>query len=377
MLVALFLLVCAVSPAAAEQPAEYTLGPEDVINVVVLRHPEFSGDFHIPPDGNINLPAVGQVAAAGKTLAEMTKTIAQRLGDRLRDPEVTVALRTPRTQRIFVLGAVAKPGPYDGKDGWRITEAIAAAGGLAPGFEPPDLSVIVLSAATGSRQSVGMVEVLRGSSDANKLISSGDVVTVEAPETLPVYVSGRVRSPGLYRLRKDSPGLVEALTLAGGPLEDAALQRVAVSRTDGTTQTVDLAPAMLEGKPQTPVVLKSGDLVVVPEAVSRVAVLGYVNEPGFYQLRGNQKVNLVDAVGMAKGIDNKRGDMGKVAVIRASDSKREALVYDLRKFLKSGDLSQNPEIGAGDVVFVPQTGKPDWNTVLSALTTALYLAPLF
>ena len=358
------------------QPAPYRLGAEDVINVTVARHAEFSGDFYIPADGTVNLPSVGSIVAGGKTLDELAKDVAARLKDRLNEPEVTISLRTARMQRVYVLGSVSKPGLYDMKPGWRITESVAAAGGLAAVVEPSDCSATILRASTGERETVKLSDVFLGINDANVAINSGDVVTINAEETIPIYVMGKVKTPGLYRVRKDSAGVAVALTLAGGMTDDAAINRVTIVRLNGESQAVDLAPALLQGKQESTVALQAGDLVVVPEETARVAVLGFVNEPGFFPMRAGVALTLSDAIGLAKGAD-KRGKLGSVAIIRREGNEQKRMVCDLSKFLKSGDVTQNPEIKPGDVVFVSETSRPDWDTIFRAVTSIGFLVGPF
>ena len=355
--------------ASEEQPTElYKVGPEDLINILVARHPEFSGDFYVPSDGIVNLPAVGQLSMSNKTLSEISIDIKDRLQKRLREPEVTVTLKTPRMQRVYVLGVVDNPGLYDMKPGWRITEAIAAAGGLTNGTEPADCRANVLRAASNERKTFELKAVLRGDPESNIGINSGDVLTVETGETLPVYVMGRVKNPGVYKLPKADSGVMEAITLAGGTLDDAALSRITITRTNGTNEVVDLTSAMLEGKQETKISLQPADMIMVPEETSRVAVLGYVNEPGYYPLKNGKKLCLTDALGLAKGVVNKRGEVGTIAVIRNENGKQVRMQIDLHKFLKNGDITQNPEILSGDVVYVPESKKLDWDRVLSSLT---------
>lgn len=363
--------------SASEPESEvYKLAPEDIVSVVVSRHPEFSGEYLIPPDAVINLPGIGEVKAAGKTLSELADHVKQQLSDRLQEPEVTVTLITARMQRAYVLGAVEKPGQYDVKPGWRITEAIAAAGGLAKGVESADCLAIVMRSDGRPRQTVKLTDVLRGPEEANFGIGSGDVLTVEQTETLPIYVTGRVKNPGIYRMRKDSARVVQALASAGGALEDAALTRVTVTHADGRVETVN-ASTILDGKPGTVIVLQPGDLVTVPEETSRIAVLGYVNEAGFYPVRGDREVSLSDALAMAKGADARLANLSKIIVVRTRGPEQERLTYDLNAFLRSGDRKHNPVLEPGDVVFIPRTGKLDWDTITRTIASVgVALSPL-
>ncbi|MCE5324012.1 SLBB domain-containing protein [bacterium] len=357
----------------AQESSTYRVGSEDTISVLVARHPEFSGDFLVPSDGCISLPAIGQVHVSGMTLVEISENVASRLKSRLKDPEVSVTLRSAGMQRVYVLGSVQKPGLYDLKPGWRITHCVAAAGGLGSGCEPNDCTATVVRYANGKRETVQMRDAMQGLDLTNLSIESGDVVMIESRETMPVYVTGKVKSPGIYRVNKDHAGVMEALTLAGGTLENSALDRVTVISSDNTTRTVDLNPLAMNGKQEPNITIKPGDLIVVPEDVSKVAVLGYVNKPGFYSIRRSEKLLLSDALGLAGGSDRKRGEVGSIALIRNENGMQTRTMYDMSKFLKSGDLTQNPTINAGDIIYVPQTRKPDWDFVMRSLTTVAIL----
>lgn len=363
---ALALILAALGAAAPVFGASaYHLGPEDVVVVTVLRHPEFSGTFLIPSDGNLDLPGVGQIKSAGMTPQELQAEIAGRLGERLVRPEVTVSLHAVRQQRVYVLGAVKQPGVYDHKTGWRITELLAAAGG-AEG-EPSDCTVSLLRASTGKQEMVDLTGVMRADPEANLVLEPGDVLTVQAVEHYPIYVMGRVKNPGMYRMRGDNTGLIASLTLAGGTLVDAALSRVSVTHVDGTIEIVDTTHSIVEGKSENEFKLRPGDLVVVPESTARIAVLGTVREPGYFPLRDGHKTMLSDAIGLARGVDTRQGNLGSVMVLRNAGGKQEKLIYDMGKFLTSGDVDHNPEVQPGDVIFVPRNRGTNWDVVIRML----------
>lgn len=367
-ILATVLLCVALTAFASDvsQPA-YRLGPEDIITVVVTRHPEFSGDFFVPTDGKINLPAVGQVNVTGLTIDQVTEKVTSGLKERLLQPEVTVSLKSPRMQRVYVLGAVSKPGLYDSKPGWRITEAVAAAGGVSDGVEPSECKAKLLSN-DGTVQTVEVSSAIGGSASANFEVKNGDVLTIETEETIPVYIVGKVKTPGLYRIKVGNPSLMGALTMAGGPLDNAATSQVSITHITGAHETVDLTSAMA-GSAENNLSLKSGDLVTVPETTCRIAVLGFVQSPGFYPLKDGQKITLADALGLAGGLDNKRSGITSIAVIRSGNGKQEKLTFNLKKFLRSGDAAQNPDIVAGDVVYVPETNTPNWDVIYRAISS--------
>ena len=377
-LLALIAIIAAVAlsplvscPAAAQTAPDYRLGPEDVITVTVMRHVEFSGDFLIPTDGAVDLPRVGQVQLAGKTLAEAADLIVAGLRATLLNPEVSVTLKNPRRQYVYIAGAVQRPGPYDIKPGWRLTEAITAAGGIIQGIQPADCTVHIVRGAGTEGKPISLQQAMRGDTAANQLLETGDVITVESVELIPVYVMGKVRVPGLYSLRKESAGVLEAITMAGGPTEDAALTKVTVTHLSGESETMNIVPVTIEGKQESPIKLLSGDLLVVPESDARYAVLGWVNSPGIFPLAENHQITLADALGMAKGTDPRRGGIERIAILRTVDGKPEHLKVDFRKFSKDGDVSQNPEIKAGDIVWVPETGSIDWDRMLQRLSSGL------
>lgn len=371
LVVAVCIVVACGQGLCQQQPGEYLLGPEDVIAVEVMGHPELSGEFLVPTDGAINLQRGGSVCVAGKTLGEASELVSARLKNTLRDPDVAVVLKVPRPQLVHMVGVVQKPGQYSVKPGWRITEGISAAGGILPSVEAADCTVNILRGVTGAKESVSLTEVMRGSEAANKTIFAGDVVTVESVELIPIYVMGQVARPGLYNLRKDSAGVLEAITVAGGTTESAALSKITITHLAGDSETMSIVPAVMGGKQQGSLKLRPGDLVVVPESTARFAVLGWVNSPNSFPMKEGQTVTLSDALGLAKGIDNKRGGLRKVAIIRQVDGKEQLLVFDIAKFSTKGDASQNPEIKPGDIVWVPETNATDWDRAWSRLGSTL------
>ena len=106
------LLAALLAATLVAQPADYTLDTGDVISVVVLRHGQFSGEYTVPPDGQVVFPGVGSLQVRGQTLQGLADTLRERLSQRLRNPEVFVSLKQARPQLVFVEGQLNRPGAY-------------------------------------------------------------------------------------------------------------------------------------------------------------------------------------------------------------------------------------------------------------------------
>jgi hypothetical protein len=85
--------------------ASYRLAPGDKIKVNVFNEPDFSGEFQVSDSGSVAFPLVGEVPAAGASLAEFGARLVQRLrGGFVRNPRVSVEVSNYRP--VNVLGEV-------------------------------------------------------------------------------------------------------------------------------------------------------------------------------------------------------------------------------------------------------------------------------
>ena len=136
--VVLALASCATSHGPYDYAAEpdprkhdFVVGPSDVLRVNVWHNPDLSADPVVRPDGNITLPLLGDIEAAGHTPAEIRKVIEGRLKTFVKDDAaiVTLAVATVNSYRFTVSGNVEKPGSYSSTKYVRVSEAVALAGG--------------------------------------------------------------------------------------------------------------------------------------------------------------------------------------------------------------------------------------------------------
>jgi len=160
--------------AEESQPArEYRIAREDVIEVSVWKEPDLSRTLPVRPDGKITLPLVGDVAAEGKTPAELESAVQQKLAPLVRDPRVTVLVHDINGSRVYVTGMVTHPGAFPLRSSMDVLQALAMAGGLA---EFADRGEIAILHADGTRHVVDYDDLVNGK--VRRKLSSGDTVVV-------------------------------------------------------------------------------------------------------------------------------------------------------------------------------------------------------
>jgi len=107
------------TPHRGSTPLEYRVFPPDVISVRSQKVVEVNeGGQQVRPDGKINLPLVGEIYVAGLTPKEIEAAINKRAEETYQGAECTVVVAGFNSQRFYVFGQVAIPGPlqWTGRD---------------------------------------------------------------------------------------------------------------------------------------------------------------------------------------------------------------------------------------------------------------------
>ncbi|GIX19305.1 MAG: hypothetical protein KatS3mg120_0981 [Erythrobacter sp.] len=113
------------------RPTTYTLRPADRISVTVFREPDLSLEgVRIGVEGNVSIPMLGSIPAAGMTTKEFEQDVTRRLAAiGLKSPMVSVNIFEYASHLVTVEGAVEKPGVYAFQPGARLSSAVALASG--------------------------------------------------------------------------------------------------------------------------------------------------------------------------------------------------------------------------------------------------------
>ena len=93
-------------------PLKYTLGPDDAVDIQVMRHPEFSGVYPVNQEGKIQYKFVGDMEVVGLTKAQLEQRLRDVLSAYVKEPEVSVTVTDYRSKYFYVLGEVGAPGKY-------------------------------------------------------------------------------------------------------------------------------------------------------------------------------------------------------------------------------------------------------------------------
>ncbi len=116
-------------PAQPDEQINYTLGPEDVIDISVARHAEFSGIFPVNQEGKIQYKFIGDIDVNGYTKKELEARIRNIISTYVVDPQIDVTIVDFRSKAIYVIGEIGMPGKYYIRsDKIPIREAVMQAG---------------------------------------------------------------------------------------------------------------------------------------------------------------------------------------------------------------------------------------------------------
>lgn len=215
------------------------------------------------PTGRADLAKV--VVIRGRTEAQQLNLLEAFATNRNPDVKLLAGdvLFVPETdKRIVVLGQINRPGAYELLEGQRVSNLIAAAGGLTVRAAPQKAFIV-----RGPEQiPVDLEKVLAGNLEANVTLSSGDMLVVPESQNR-IAVLGAVNNPGTFGLTEGMK-VVEAVALAGGPTGRGTLRQVIIVRVEGgqTKRIVVNLERVLSGQDAgQDTALQNGDIVFVPD----------------------------------------------------------------------------------------------------------------
>jgi polysaccharide export outer membrane protein len=272
---------------------DYKVGPEDQLVIEIYGQDKLNRELRVNGQGEITMPLAGVVKVAGMTPKEIEKHLAELYDARfLVNPQITVAVKEFRHQRVAVTGAVAKPGSYEIIGPRTLLEVLSLAGGFinqgyptGGGAQAGDVVNVIRH--QNAPDMVGTLKAGKGALpfapktetmviDLRRLVSgqepqlnipvrNGDVVHVPFAGT--AYVLGGVKKPGNIAV-KEGITISQAVAMAGGVDPILGTSSITIMRFDDQGKPIsintNLDNIIARNDPDLP--LKDSDVVVVNES---------------------------------------------------------------------------------------------------------------
>jgi polysaccharide biosynthesis/export protein len=161
----------------------YVVGPGDILDISVWKEEALTKAVTVLPDGEIYFPLIGEVRAAGKTIAEIREEIKTKIAIYVPDPTLSVDVRQVNSMIIFVLGRVNNSGRFVVNAKTNVLQGIAMAGGLNPFAKRNDIKVIRQEGGKGAGKTQTFLfrydDVADGKNlEQNIWLQRGDVILV-------------------------------------------------------------------------------------------------------------------------------------------------------------------------------------------------------
>jgi len=279
-------------PSGKDLYRDYKIGPEDLIEVSVFEEEKLNKTVRVSSQGNISLPLLGILRVKGLTANELEREIRELLAEKyLRDPHVSVFIKEYRSQRISVIGAVEKPGPYDVTGQKTILNLLGMAGGLKEDagpllflIRPPQPAEVPQGEKSSEPMNpstfvIDLEELLvKGDLSLNLLLIHGDVINV--PVSGKIFVGGEVRRPGGFPLKGKKVTVSQAIAMAEGLKPEASGGEAKIFRYSGKGNEREILSADIyaiqKGQSEDPT-LKENDIVIVPKSGVKAFLLGVLD----------------------------------------------------------------------------------------------------
>lgn len=167
------------APVGVPTPADYVMGPDDVLQIVFWSEKNLSSEVVVRPDGKVSLPLLNDVQAAGLTPEQLRKAVTDGASRFVTDPSVTIVVKTINSRKVYVTGQVNKPGPFPLTDSMTVLQILALAGGVQEYADTQNILVMRTEQGQTKSFKFNYKEVRKGKNlQQNILLKPGDTIVV-------------------------------------------------------------------------------------------------------------------------------------------------------------------------------------------------------
>lgn len=294
----------------SSQPGQYILGPGDTVSLKVEDLKQYNQTFTLRPDGYASIQPFGQYYMAGIDLANLETWLEEKFRFYLREPQVTLDVKSLRPASIHVSGGVRRPGVYefaragDTRRELTLNNVLKAAGGLTLFSDLHHVRVV--RGSTGTTKTLDLVEALLKNPAHDIWLVPGDSVEIPVSENpmdpalfrlvsrsmsfaegFPVIVLGAVEVQGEVQLGSRQNTLNAAIAAAGGFKPAARDRQVIVQRPTNNGQFARIRV----NRRQSNFEIMPGDVIYVPNSArgslkEAFQVLSLLTQPFFFTTAG-------------------------------------------------------------------------------------------
>lgn len=286
-------------------------------------------------------------------------------------PEDIVAFIPKPFIKVWFIGPFSKTGELKVREGLDIYEALSQIGGVNPApLQTLDEAQLLIRRGPETVR----VPAKHNAQGRGLVLQAGDVVMLDEPKAIRVYVGGEVTTPGEFIVREDLP-LSKLLLQAHGTTDVGTLRNVILFRGSDVIRLDATGP--LEGGAPSDFKLQDGDFFWVELNQRYLYAFGQVNAPGKVLFRDGIKMTLADLLARVNGLTGD-GSLRRILVLRPNaEGKYVASKYNLDEFIKDGKLEANPEVLPGDVVLFGEPKGFSLRTLGQIISGALLFDTLY
>lgn len=175
----------ALEPAlpSGRQDKTYFISAGDIVNISVFPAEEFSREVTVQPDGTIELPLLGSIKVLGLEPQALQSLLITKFSKYVSNPQITVNVRKFSSSRVAIMGQIHNPGYYEHRDGMKILDLVASAGGLGDYAQTKKVRIFRKHKTPDGIEKeeiiyVNMAKVLDGDFNGNLALSAGDIIYV-------------------------------------------------------------------------------------------------------------------------------------------------------------------------------------------------------
>jgi polysaccharide export outer membrane protein len=157
----------------------YVIGAEDVLYIHVWKEESLIRTVTVRIDGNISLPLVNDVRAAGLTPLQLKEVLTKKLQIYIENPIVSVTVIEANSTKVYVSGEVKTPGVYRLRSETTILQVIPLAGGFTEWANQKKILIIRKENGKESRITVNYKKAASGEDPtSNVILKAGDTIIV-------------------------------------------------------------------------------------------------------------------------------------------------------------------------------------------------------